>query len=165
VAWYPHKARITATGIDDASHLERRFPGVKFVPGNGKRLPFPDDAFDVVHSSAVIEHVGSRADQLRFLSEMWRVARRSIFLTTPNRWFPVEVHTTIPMLHWLPPPVYRRLLRRLGLHFYADENNLNLLSGGDLVLLCTAAGIGTAHISSVRLLGWSSNLILSANKP
>ena len=25
-----------------------------------------------------------------------------MFLTTPNRWFPVEVHTRLPLVHWLP---------------------------------------------------------------
>ena len=163
-AWYPHKARIAATGIDDASHLERAYPGVKFVPGNGKELPFGDAAFDFVHSSAVIEHVGSRSDQLRFIAELWRVARRGIFLTTPNRWFPIEVHTSIPLLHWLPAASYRALLRKMGLEFFADEKNLNLLTGGDLSALCGQAGIGTVRVGSVSLLAWPSNLILVATK-
>jgi hypothetical protein len=25
-----------------------------------------------------------------------------VFVTTPNRWFPVEVHTKLPLVHWLP---------------------------------------------------------------
>jgi hypothetical protein len=29
------------------------------------------------------------------------VARRGFF-TTPNRWFPIELHTKIPLLHYLP---------------------------------------------------------------
>ncbi len=34
-AWYPRKDRITAAGIDDASFLERLYPGVRFVRANG----------------------------------------------------------------------------------------------------------------------------------
>src|SRR5215471_21217344 len=56
-AWYPHKDRITAAGIDDASFLEQLHPGVAFVRADGLNLPFADRAFDVVHSSAVLEHV------------------------------------------------------------------------------------------------------------
>lgn len=163
-AWYPHKACITATGIDDASHLERAYPGLKFKQGNGKELPFADESFDLVHSSAVIEHVGSRSDQQRFISEAWRVARRGIFLTTPNRWFPVEVHTSIPLLHWLPAQQYRALLRTAGLHFFAEEANLNLLGGGDLRDLCRQLGVPDFRVGSVSLMGWPSNLILVATK-
>jgi hypothetical protein len=163
-AWYPHKSQITATGIDDASHLETDYPGVRFVRGNARDLPFDDDSFDIVHSSAVLEHVGSRENQSRFISEAVRVARRAIFLTTPNRWFPIEVHTSIPILHWLPPAVYRALLRQLKLDFFADEQNLNLLGRGDLLAVARGAGAANVEVTSVRLLGWPSNLLLVARK-
>jgi hypothetical protein len=25
-----------------------------------------------------------------------------VFVSTPNRWFPVETHTLVPLVHWLP---------------------------------------------------------------
>jgi hypothetical protein len=31
-------------------------------------------------------------------------------VTTPNRWFPLEVHTLLPLVHWLPPAARGRLL-------------------------------------------------------
>ena len=55
--WHPFRERITAVGIDDASFLEREYPGLSFVRANGLQLPFGDRSFDVVHSSAVLEHV------------------------------------------------------------------------------------------------------------
>ena len=58
-------------------------------------------ALDVVFSNAVIEHVGGREEQRRFVAEALRVGRRA-FVTTPNRWFPIEVHTRLPLVHWLP---------------------------------------------------------------
>lgn len=163
-AWYPHKQRITACGIDDAGFLEQQYPGVRFVRADGLHLPFADGSFDVVHSSAVIEHVGSLTNQRRFIAELYRVARRSVFLTTPNRWFPIEVHTSVPLLHWLPPAAYRALLSRTRLRFFADEANLNLLSANDLLRLCMDLGIDGARVSSVRLLGWPSNLLLTVRK-
>jgi hypothetical protein len=41
------------------------------------------------------------------------VANR-VFVTTPNRWFPLEVHTLLPFAHWLPAEPRARLLRRAG---------------------------------------------------
>ncbi|MGH6981487.1 MAG: methyltransferase domain-containing protein, partial [Stellaceae bacterium] len=127
--------------------------------------PFADGAFDHVHASAVIEHVGSRAMQARFLAEAWRVARKGIFLTTPNRWFPVEFHAVVPLLHWLPAAAFRAALRAWGDDFLADEANLNLLSAGDLARLAAGAGIAAARVDGVALLGWPSNLILHARRP
>jgi hypothetical protein len=164
VAWYPHKSRITAAGIDDATFLEEQFPGVRFVHADGRALPFEDRSFDLVHSSAVIEHVGDRAAQRRFVHELFRVARRAVCLTTPNRWFPVEVHTSVPLLHWLPAPMYRRLLRLIGLHFFADEDNLNLLGTRDLLSLCSDLGLRSVELHRMRLLGITSNLLLVLRK-
>ena len=159
-AWYPHKSRITAAGIDDAAFLEQLHPGLRFVRANGKALPFADNSFDVVHSSAVIEHVGSRTEQQQLLRELLRVARRTVCVTTPNRWFPVEVHTSIPLLHWLPAPLFRSALKKLGHDMLADEAHLNLLGASDLVQLC--AGLGDIELSlhRMRLLGLTSNLVL-----
>src|SRR5881394_2820468 len=96
-AWFPHKTNLVAVGIDDASHLAADFPGVRFVRADGRRLPFMDQQFDVVHCSAVIEHVGPEAQQEELLVELARVARRAVFLTTPNRWYPIEFHTLLPV--------------------------------------------------------------------
>ena len=159
-AWHPWKERITAVGIDDASFLERQYPGVRFVCANGLALPFADRSFDVVHSAAVLEHVGSARNQAAFVRECMRVARRAVFLTTPNRWFPVEFHTLLPLAHWLPKRGFRWLVARMGLGFFADEANLNLLSRKELASLATGAEGYEVDVLSVALLGWPSNLLL-----
>jgi hypothetical protein len=164
-AWCPVKGRITAVGIDDASFLETQYPGLRYLPADGRDLPFPDGAFDHVHSSAVLEHVGNRDNQARFLRELWRVTRKTLFVTTPNRAFPVEFHTVLPLVHWLPPATFRALLRRTGRDFFADEDNLNLMTHGDLSRAAAAANIEEAEVQSVSLLGWPSNLLLVARKP
>jgi ubiquinone/menaquinone biosynthesis C-methylase UbiE len=163
-AWYPHKDRVTALGIDDASFLEEQYPGMKFVQANGLDMPFEDRAFDVVHSSAVIEHVGSFANQVKFAKECARVARKAIFLTTPNRWFPVEFHTVLPVLHWLPKPWFRATLRTMGMSFFASEDNLNLLGAGEFRRIADALPEFDVSVSSVALGGWPSNLLLAARR-
>jgi SAM-dependent methyltransferase len=163
-ALYPWKHRITAAGLDDAKFLETQYPGVRFVAADATALPFPAGHFDLVHSSAVLEHVGSRARQRQMLAECLRVARRGICLTTPNRWFPVEFHTMLPLLHWLPPDTYRRLLRKLGYGFFAEESNLNLLSASDMRGLCDGFEGWRFTVVRQRLLGLTSNLLLFAER-
>ena len=84
-------------------------------------LPFEDRSMDYVHSSAVWEHVGNSENQQQMLDECLRVARKGVFLTTPNRWFPIEFHTQIPLLHWLPRNVFRSFLRGTRYAELADE--------------------------------------------
>jgi SAM-dependent methyltransferase len=107
---YPWPGRITALGQHDGSGFRARYPEIRYVQGDACALPFADGEFDVVFSNAVIEHVGGRERQRAFVSEALRVARR-VFVTTPNRRFPIELHTRLPLVHWLPDrlshPVYR----------------------------------------------------------
>ena len=162
--WYPYKNRITASGIDNAKFLEELYPGLRFVPVDGRNLPFADREFDFVHSSAVLEHVGSREKQVAFLREVWRVARKGIFVTTPNRWFPIEVHTMMPFIHWLPIAAFQKLCKMRGLDFFAYEDNLSLLSVSKLRRLAEDAGLENYKVIRVKLAGWTSNLLLSATR-
>jgi hypothetical protein len=148
-------------GIDDASFLEGLFPGVRFAYANALNMPFEDRAFDLVHSSAVLEHVGSLENQIKMVAECLRVANRGVCLTTPNRWFPIEVHSQLPFIHWLPKRMYRAFFRGLGYGFFADEANLNLLSHNELRYITINFAGWRFQVVSAKLLGWTSNLMLS----
>jgi SAM-dependent methyltransferase len=112
-ALYPWPERITALGLQDGSAFRARYPGIAYVQGDACALPFDDGAFDVVFSNAVIEHVGGRKRQRKLVSEALRVGRR-VFLTTPNRLFPLEVHTRLPLVHWLPRRISDRVYDAAG---------------------------------------------------
>jgi ubiquinone/menaquinone biosynthesis C-methylase UbiE len=90
---FKHKDRTVAAGIADARFLQELYPGLRFVHADALGLPFEDGAFDYVHSSAVLEHVGCFENQRTMVAQCARVACKGICLTTPNRWFPVEFHT------------------------------------------------------------------------
>lgn len=125
---YPWQERITALGLHDGTTFRRRHPEIAYLQGDACALPFADRSFDVVFSNAVIEHVGDLGRQRLFVSEALRVGRR-VFLTTPNRWFPIEVHTRLPLVHWLPKGATDRVYALTGQGWARDNH---LLGSSDL---------------------------------
>jgi SAM-dependent methyltransferase len=121
---YPWPGRITALGLHEGEGFRARYPGIRYVQGDACALPFADGEFDIVFSNAVIEHVGGRERQRRLVSEAIRVGRR-VFITTPNRRFPVEVHTRLPLVHWLPDAIAHRAYRAAGKEFATDVHLLS----------------------------------------
>jgi SAM-dependent methyltransferase len=113
-ALYPWPGQITAVGHTELARFEAAFPTVRAVRADGRELPFADREFDLGFSNAVVEHVaGGREGQRRFVHELCRVAGR-VFVTTPNRFFPLEVHTLLPFAHWLPAAARARVVRARG---------------------------------------------------
>jgi SAM-dependent methyltransferase len=109
-ALYPWPERITGVGHTELERFAAAFPQVRAVRADGRDLPFRNAEFDVGFSNAVVEHVaGGRDGQRQFVHELCRVSRR-VFVTTPNRRFPLEVHTLLPFVHWLPKGPRERLL-------------------------------------------------------
>lgn len=156
--YYPYQQMLTALGTESPVNFKRQYPAVKSVQYNGGTFPFADASFDVCWSNAVIEHVGGRKEQLLFLKEICRVARRA-FITTPNRLFPVEVHTRTPLLHFLPQPLFERYLRLVGKE-WATGSYMNLLSLSEMRGLLTEAGISEYTIVKNRLLGFVLDFIV-----
>lgn len=62
---------------------------------------FEDQAFDIIFSNSVIEHVGSIQNQRKFADEVKRVGK-SYWIQTPNRMFPIEPHFLFPFFQFLP---------------------------------------------------------------
>lgn len=130
-AAYPWAERITAVGLEPMPTFQRLFPSVKFVVADGRSLPFADKTFDIGYSNAVIEHVGSLQDQRQFVSELLRTCRR-VFISTPNAYFPIDPHTLLPFVHWLPRSVRHPILRATGNRHWANESVLRPIRPGEL---------------------------------
>ncbi|MFA5155224.1 MAG: methyltransferase domain-containing protein [Patescibacteria group bacterium] len=154
---YPWPDKITALGLNEAKEFSKRYPQVKAVAYDGRRFPFPDRSFDIVWSNAVLEHVGSREDQIFFLQEIKRVGRQA-FITTPNRMFPIEIHTRTPLLHFLPKRLFDAYLKLVGKGWAAGDY-MNLLSRRELERCLQAAGIKNYRIIKNRLLGFVLDLV------
>jgi hypothetical protein len=132
---------------------------IPLIRYGGHSFPLRDRAVDIVHANAVIEHVGDDQQQVDFVSEMVRVARKTVFLTTPNRFFPVETHTNIFLLHQiLPKQILDNYLRWIGKSF-ATGTYMNLLSIRDLRLILNTVSKHqniSYKIISNRFLGWTA---------
>lgn len=104
------RTNVVVSGLEMTSSLWSNW-----VQADGRALPFGVASFDLVLSNAVIEHVGNREDQQHFAAEHRRVGKRWL-LTTPNRLFPVELHSGALFRHmtgkWLPANTSRLLSRR-----------------------------------------------------
>jgi hypothetical protein len=96
--------------------------------GAACKLPFADQSIDVVFCNAVIEHV-PRELQAQMASEIMRVGR-SWFVTTPNFWFPLELHRRIPLFQFMPKALQDAYDRRF--HPLHEGDMVNLLSASDM---------------------------------
>lgn len=123
-------ACVHIADIDEAA-VEKGRRNYGFVPVVLQELaglPFPDRYFDIVYCSSVIEHVtvpkrdmwevtsdyefaARAAESQRYFAQEIRRVAKGYFVQTPSRGFPVESHTWLPFLGYLPRPVQIPLIR------------------------------------------------------
>ena len=123
---YPYQENMTACGLSNAPDFRAAFPKIAYrqIEPN-KSLPFEANAFDIAASNAVLEHVGSFEKQVVFVGELCRVARR-VFITVPNKFFPVEHHTALPLAHY-QPHTFKMACRLTGQDDWANDESLILM--------------------------------------
>ena len=156
---YKWKNNITCLSNQNLEILSKEFKDTKFIIGDGKKMDFEENEFEIVFSSATIEHVGSFQEQLKFISECKRVASKFVIITTPNRYYPIDFHTKLPFLHMFPKKIHRAALKFFGDNFFSQEKNLNLLSKREIIKLCEKLNL-KFQILNHRFLGLTSNYII-----
>ena len=122
-------SNITLADIDEVAlkKAHEKYGFDYIVMKEGEDLPFEDDHFDVVYCNSVIEHVTipkseiwdvrsslefknrSLEQQHVFAKELARIGKE-YFVQTPHRHFPIESHTWLPLVAFLPRPIQTPLI-------------------------------------------------------
>ena len=118
---------------------------------------------DLVISNATIEHVGNYDNQKTMFDNMIKLSKKMIIIATPYRYHPLEFHTKIPLIHWLPKNIHRKILKNIGLTFFSKEENLNLLSKSDFNNFVESKKI-KGEFRYIKFLFFKSNLIFIGKK-
>ncbi len=151
------RARAEFHEMDQVSFLQS--------PG-GTRLPDDLGQFDHVVMNAVFEHLLPE-ERGPIMKSLWRVLKPGgvLFLQeTPDRRFPIEMHTTgLPMLNYLPDGLAARMARRLSKRVESDATWADMLRAGirggtpsELLRLLQEAGDGEPEILVPKRLGRKS---------
>jgi len=161
---FSQNQNITCLSNQNLDNLKSIFPNIKTILGDGRDTKLPDNSYDVSISNATLEHVGNFEDQRKFINELYRISKKKVIITTPNRYYPIDTHTMLPLIHWLPKKIHRKILKILNYNFLAEEKNLNLLSTKDLKKLCKISNFNNYKVNQIKFFGFKSNLILIINK-
>ncbi len=76
------------------------------------KLPFDDEAVDWVACYDLLENFLSFERQVRLLRELLRIAKKGVFVSTPNRWHPLS--------SWLRPPPHAGLVDAMKIKTMVD---------------------------------------------
>lgn len=119
---------------------------------------------DLVISNATIEHVGSENNQIKMISNIIKLSKKIFIIITPNRNHPIEFHTKLPLIHWLPKKTHRFIISLLGFKFLALEKNLNLLNQKTLDQYMKKLNFNSYKFKSINFFKIKSNIILIGEK-
>lgn len=102
---------------------------------------YADNAFDLVHSNSVIEHVGHWGRIEAMATEIRRLAP-NYYVQTPNFGFPLEPHFLTLFFQWYPEVLRAHMLQRKKRGFYESSRDIsdamyavqsvNLLTAGQM---------------------------------
>jgi hypothetical protein len=147
----------------DGQTWQATYPNTQMAATTEKqRLPYQDSSFDWVYCNGVIEKSGSIDEQYALLEELWRVARKGVFLTTSNRKHFIEFNTGLPFLHWLPESMWKGVLNVAGKN---DFRILRLLDAPMLeVIARRLPGCPQPEIGHVRFAVMKAHFFLMIRK-
>jgi SAM-dependent methyltransferase len=140
-------------GIDPVVEEQSQTPaGHALCHGTAESIPFPDQSFSVVVFANVFEHVVP-ANRTAALVEIKRVLTPDGIVVgqIPNPWFPIESHSRLPFMGWLPEKAQERYWRlsptpwakepgsKAGIFYSANRSHLRSAA--------TAAGLQVSTLS------------------
>jgi ubiquinone/menaquinone biosynthesis C-methylase UbiE len=147
--YFADSNQVVAADVQDwrSASMQTSF---QFVALHGDRLPFENEAFDLVIYNHVINYTPAPLGQLR---EIHRVLKKNgaCYFASANRNFPIEGSTKLPLLHYLPASIFRPIYK----WFWKTQQDLYLLGHREMIQLIQDAGFQykeyTAQIIRRRL--------------
>lgn len=109
---------------------------------DGMDFPAVKKPYDIALCNAVIEHVGTRETQRKWLERLRPICRKLI-ITTPNRYCPIEAHTNTFLRH---------IVSKRFRDWLSTEHNLNLFSLKEFQEILEASGFRVVEIKKNKLL-------------
>ncbi|MHB1393072.1 MAG: class I SAM-dependent methyltransferase [Clostridia bacterium] len=100
--------------VDKYNNIKVNYQGkFKYVLVENEILPFPNEYFDIILSNHVIEHIDS---QSKHLEEIYRVLSKDgvCYIATPNRYYPIEPHYKLPLIHYFSDNNFMYILKILN---------------------------------------------------
>lgn len=155
----PSNIFIADIDADQVNAGNERYGFTPVVVDETGKIPFPDRSFDIVYSSSVIEHVTVAKDQLwefkngkQFKNTSWKrqtefaheIVRlgNQYFVQTPNKYFPLESHTWLPLVGYLPRSFFLKVLAISNrIWVKASIPDFNLLTEREMKILFPDAEI------------------------
>jgi 2-polyprenyl-3-methyl-5-hydroxy-6-metoxy-1,4-benzoquinol methylase len=102
-----------------------------FIIASGTKLPFKPNSFNVVICNQVIEHVQKHQHQT-LIDESYTVLKSEglFYIATPNKLWPIEPHTKLPFLSYLPKKLAENYIKLAkGILTY----NISMLKYNELI--------------------------------
>ena len=132
----------------------------KSITSNFAENEFSEFSSDLIISNATIEHVGSLDNQIKMIQNIIKLTKKVFVISTPNKFYPLEFHTKIPILHWLPNHYFRKIIKIFGYKDLSEERNLNLLSKSQFVKILNKLNFKDYKFEYINLFFFKSNIIL-----
>ena len=145
-----------------SKNLDIKRKKLAMIKGDGRKLPFKTGAFQMVSLFSVLEHIPEKNDTL---SEIFRVLSNDgvILIQIPNRYFPIELHSGLPMINYIPFEFIRKkMLKMVGAGDWLLT--VDIPSFKRLVKLIKKANPNAQIISATKVVFPSNILIPSLRK-